>query len=228
MWKKARISILLLLLVGLIVCSFVPTAQARVDTILWNTILKGQLTSAGATPYKYHYFPISAGDTQTFEIGGGADPLKSLGLGLEGEGETGANTGYVRLTEDADILRFRFHMPETFVDTGTQQDLLLEFYLDEQVTIDAATFDINVYEFNNTTPIITDELTIKNGDTAAWTGLVTNSAGIGNETDLDADDILVITVSPVTRTPYADGHYTNIYGCRIRYRPGIETTEELE
>lgn len=224
MSKKVKVIALLFLLVGLALY-FIPDVQARVETILWNTALKGTLTKGGEKPYKYHYFPFGtngAGDRETTDIGGGAEILNSSGL--TGVNEVGSTTGYIQMNEDADILRFRFHLPETYVDTGSAGDLKLQFYVDEQVTIDAATYDVNIYEFNNASPILTDQFTVKYGDAAGWVDLVTNSAGIGDDGDIDEDDILVITISPQTNLPVGATHKVNIYGMRIRYRPGLHST----
>lgn len=226
MWKKVRMSVLLLLLVGLIAYSFVPVVQARVDTILWNTLLKGKLTCAGPTPYKYHYYPMAfrPGEGKTYDVGGGADGL--LSTGLSGIEEIGSTQGYIRMDNKNDIMRFRFHLPETFVDLGDANDLLLQFYVDDQVTSDAATYDVSIYEFGSTTPIITDTFTAKYGMTAGWVDLDTNSTGIGNDSDIDADDILVVVVTAEVGGVARD--QADIYGCRIRYRAGIEATEELD
>ena len=187
------------------------------------------MTAGGETPYKLHYYPISSRGTaddsgvgQTPDVGGGA--LGYSGVGLGGVAETGATTGYITMAEDADILRFRFALPETFVDTGSQADLKIQFYVDEQVTADGVTYDVNIYEFNNTTPILTDQFTVVDGAAAGWVDLVTNSTGFGNDSDIDADDILFITISPEYGPPLSVDHDANIYGCRIRYRPGIDTT----
>lgn len=180
-----------------------------------------KILTASTSFHKYHYYPIGYLSATVARVGGGAEPL--LCAGLAGVDEIGSTQGYVTLSEDADFLRFRFALPETFIDTGTTTDLVIQFYVDEQMTIDAVTYDVAIYEFGATTPIITDQITMTYGQATGWIDLVTLSTGIGADTDIDADDILIITLSPESN-PVAP-HNANIYGCRIKYATGIEATE---
>ena len=105
--------------------------------------------------YKYQYFPISYTSATVAEVGGDAQSLSCVGLAT-GATEIGSTTGYVTMGDGTDYLRFRFRLPQTFVDTGNQDDLVLQVYVAEQVTQDEITYDVNLYEFNNTTAILTD------------------------------------------------------------------------
>jgi len=78
---------------------------------------------------------------------------------------------------------------------------------------------VNIYEFNNTTAIVTDTISIADGATAGWVDLVTNATGIGADTDLDPGDTLVFVI-----TSNAVGDDFRLYGVRMLYRMGLETT----
>lgn len=172
--------------------------------------------------YKYHYFPVSYTSATVAEVGGDAQALGCAGLGA-GATEIGTTAGYVRMAENADILRFRFRLPQTFVDTGNQDDLILQIHATEQTTEDAITYDVAIYEYGSTTPIFEDTFTLFNGDSKQWYNLDTYAAGIGDDADIDGDDVLIITISPEdsgTQTNAAD-----IHAIRLKYRAGIFATE---
>lgn len=172
--------------------------------------------------YKYHYFPISYTSTTVAEVGGDAQSLGCSGLAA-GATEVGSTQGYVQMMENADTLRFRFRLPQTFVDTGEQEDLIIQFHALEQTTVDAITYDVSIYEYGNTTPIFTDTFTLFNGDSQQWYNLDTYATGIGDDSDIDSDDVLVVVIS--CEDSSSQMNKANIYGVRLKYRAGIYATE---
>jgi len=166
---------------------------------------------------RYAYAPISYLSATETRVGGyGAG---NLCVGLAGVDELGSTEGYVTLAEAADFLRFTVQVPSTFVDGGSAADLILSFDLHEQ---DAAegNYDVRVFEYGNTTPIITDTVVVANGAGRAWNGLVTLSTGIGADADIDADDILLVEFTINT-----DNDDVNVYGARLQYKVGLQATQ---
>ena len=165
---------------------------------------------------RYAYMPISYVSATEARIGGIG--LGNLCVGLAGVDEIGSTEGYVTLGEAADFLRFTAQLPPNFVDGGSAADLVLEFDLLEQ---DAAegNYDVRIFEYGNTTPIITDTIVVANGASRAWSGLVTLSTGIGADADIDADDLLLIEI-----TATSDDDNVNVYGARLTYKVGVQAT----
>jgi len=175
------------------------------------------LTSFGSKLYKYAVADISyMSATEPRVTGWGASQLS---VGLAGVDEIGATEGYVTLGEAADYLLFTMRVPSTFVDVGAATDLVIQFDMLE-VAAEEVNVDVRIFEYGNTTPIVTDTVVVANGAARAWNGLVTLSTGIGAVANIDADDILLIEV-----TATADADDVNIYGARLKYRTGLEATQ---
>ena len=137
---------------------------------------------------------------------------------LTGVQEIGATTGYVEVDDAADVIRYSVQLPEAWLDLANAEDMVFEFYIDEQGA-GQCIIDVVIYEFNNTTAILADTLSIADGATAGWVSLVTNPTGIGADADLDPADVLVFVI-----TPDAAGDDFRLYGTRMTYRMGLETT----
>jgi len=181
----------------------------------------GILASTNAKTLRYETFGISQGVTAASEVivGNGGQGLICTSLDA-GVNEAGATTGYATVGDDEDILIFWVPLPDTWVDTGTQTDLVLQFYISEQAA-EECNMDVRIFEFNNTTPILSDTLLVANGAGAGWVNLVTNATGIGNDADVDADDNGYI----VEVTATADTDDFRIYGARWKYRVGLQATQ---
>jgi hypothetical protein len=110
-------------------------------------------------------------------------------------------------------------MPDTWIDTGTQADLVLAFDILE-VAAEEVNIDIRIFEKGNVSPILVDTLVVANGAGRAYVPLVTNATGIGNDTDIDGDDTLLIEL-----TSTADADDFRIYGVRLTYRVGLQATQ---
>jgi len=149
---------------------------------------------------------------------GSADGLAQVGLAA-GVAEIFATEGYTMIDTETDFLFITMPIPSTFVDAGAVGDLILAFDIEEQ-TDEECNIDIRVFEYGNTTPIVTDTLAIGNGDARQWELLVTLATGIGADADIGADDILMIEI-----TSTAGGDDFDIYGIRLEYRVGIEATQ---
>jgi hypothetical protein len=115
---------------------------------------------------------------------------------------------------------FSMVVPPTFVDGGNAQDLVLQFDITESAG-EEMNLDVVVYELGSTTAIITDTVAVPNGTAArTWSGLATLLNGIGAVAGIDADDVLIISVSPVS-----DNDDCNVFGARLKYRCGIQATQ---
>lgn len=195
-----------------------------------NAASEMTLTTAGVAilpvtatfEHKYQYIALSAGTvaaTEVMVIGGAPLICTSLEAGVS---EAGATEGYVGVGDDEDVLIFGFTLPADFIDTGTQADLILEFDIDEQAA-EEVNIDIRIFEYDDTgnaVAIITDTVVAANDATRAWKSLVTNSAGIGNEADLNGEESLIIEI-----TANADADDFNIYGIRLLYRVGVQALQ---
>ncbi|KKN73464.1 hypothetical protein LCGC14_0400390 [marine sediment metagenome] len=182
----------------------------------------GLLTSVGGFEHKGIYFNFGAGIVSASEMivypGQG---LLCVGL-TSGAAEIGSTEGYVGSDTETDFIRFMITMPDDWVDTGTQADVILTFDIDEQAA-EECNIDVRIFEYDgnaNTTPIITDTIVAADDGTRAFKSLVTNSAGIGNEADLGPGDVLIFEL---TGTAAADDY--NIYGMKMVYRVGLQPTE---
>jgi len=189
--------------------------------VMTTGLATGILINTATYEHKIKYFPISQGVVAASEVivGGGCGLVcTSLDAGVN---EAGATEGYAAVGDDEDVLIFSIPLPDDFVDTGTQADLIIEFDISEQAA-EECNIDIRIFEYDavaNATAIITDTVVAANDATRAWKGLVTNSAGIGNEADLDSGDHLIIEI-----TATADADDFNIYGIRLTYRVGLQAT----
>jgi len=185
-----------------------------------NTLVKGKIHVTepyGGTITGIETMRIGLGNADTeMRIDAPGSPL--VCVGLAGVQETGAATGYVTVGDAADYLRFAVQLPEAWLDLGKVADLEFEFYISEQGSAEC-NIDVRIFEFNNTTPIIIDTIAIANGATAGWVNLVTLSTGIGADADIDPGDTLVFEITATTN----DDDF-NIYGVRIKYSMGLETT----
>ncbi len=184
-----------------------------------------QTYTTNSKQHKKIYIPLSMGLTQATDIMVAApgSPLQCTGLDA-GVVETGAAEGLVAVGDAADILIFEFQLPDDFIDTGTQADLILTFDIAEQAAEDVD-IDVRIFDYNNgthTTPIITDTIISTNGAGRTEEGLESNAAGIGNQAEIDAEDVLVIEL---TQEGSDNNEDFNIYGIWITYRTGVEATQ---
>jgi hypothetical protein len=186
----------------------------------------GFLVNTATYDHKGVYYNISAGYTSATQcIVCPGQGLTCVDLGA-GAAETGSTEGFCQVDDAADFLRFMISLPDDFVDTGTQADLVLQFDIHEQHAGggDATcNIDLSIYEYDgdaNVNAIISDTMAIADAQARQLESLVTNSTGIGNEADLDAGDILIIEL-----TGNADTDDFNIYGMKMSYRVGLQATE---
>jgi hypothetical protein len=167
--------------------------------------------------HSYYVIPISYISATEIRVTNGSGNL-CVGLAA-GADEIGSTEGYTQIDDAADFCRFSFPLPVDFVDTGTQADLIIQFDIDEQAA-EECNIDVRLFEYGNTTAILTDTIVIANGAGRGWQSLVTNAAGIGNDADIDGDDVLMVEI-----TSTADADDFNLYGCRLTYRVGVEATQ---
>jgi hypothetical protein len=137
-----------------------------------------------------------------------------------GTAETGDTAGKVSVDDAADVLIFGIRVPSTFVDSGAAGDLQLDFYITEQAA-EECNIDVRVFEPANTTPIVTDTLTVTNGASAGWFTFDSASTGIGDDSDIDADDSYLI----IELTANADADDFDLSFVRLTYAVGLETTQ---
>lgn len=177
----------------------------------------------GTTNHRYKYYGVSYNDAATLipVVTGGASALRSVGLAA-GVADIGSAEGYVAIGDAADHLIIAIPMPDTFIDTGTQADLVLSFDIAEQSGLSQATATVNIYQRGAATAniIAGDTIVIANGAARAFNNLQTNSTGIGNDVELDEEDTIVIDISPNSA---ADDF--NVYGVRMKYRYGLEASQ---
>ncbi len=182
----------------------------------------GILATTATFEHKAKYFPISAGfSTATECIVGGGTGLTCSGLNT-GADEIGSTEGFVQVDDETDTTVFSFPLPDDFVDTGTQADLIITFDIAEQAG-EECNIDVLFYEYDgaaNTTAIITDTIVIADSAGRGLKPLVTNAAGIGNEADLNGGDHIIVHI---TSTAAADDF--NLYGFKLSYRVGLQPTE---
>lgn len=155
------------------------------------------------------------------EIRAGEPGFPALGVGLAGVDEIGTTEGYINLGEGADFVRFGLQLPDDFIDAGNAGDLLLEFDLHEQAG-EECNLEVRIFEYGNTTAIITDTIVIADAASRAWSGLVTLSSGIGADADITAEDVLLIELTQEGADDLEDVY---VYGARLTYLTGIENTQ---
>ena len=194
------------------------TVDANGTLALVSEALTGITATTGGFDHKYKVFPLSYVSATEIRVGNGG--TGALCVGLAGVDELGDTTGYVTVGEAADYLRFWLPTPHDWADTGTAADLELELYIHEQAG-ENVDIDVRIFEFNNTTPIVTDTLLITNGAGAAWCNLVTESTGFGDDSDIDGDD----SGYYIEVTANTDNDDFNIYGARWRYRVALQATQ---
>ncbi len=182
----------------------------------------GIVTNVGTFEHKGIFFNFSAGIVSASEMivypGQG---LLCVGL-TAGAAEIGTTEGFVGSDTETDFIRFMITMPDDWVDTGTQADVILTFDIDEQAT-EQVDIDFRMFEYDgaaNTTAIITDTIVAADDGARAFKGLVTNSAGIGNEADLKPGSVYIIELTGV-----AAGDDYDIYGMKMVYRVGLQPSE---
>ncbi|KKM91891.1 hypothetical protein LCGC14_1223900, partial [marine sediment metagenome] len=196
---------------------------SSVGGIEYTSTAAFQSYTTNSKQHKKIYIPLSMGLTQATDIMVAApgSPLQCTGLDA-GAAETGAAEGYVAVGDGADILIFEFQLPDDFIDTGTEADLILTFDIAEQAVANVD-IDVRIFDYNNgthTTPIITDTIISLNGAGRTEEALETNAAGIGDEAEIDVEDVLVIEI-----TANGDADDFNIYGIWITYRTGVECSQ---
>jgi len=195
------------------------TLTATAGTItLTQGAAGGVLVSTNAKTKRYRYFPIGSVSATAVTVGGGGSGNLCVGL-TAGVEDIGTAEGYVDVDDAADFLRFSIPMPDTWIDTGTQADLVLAFDILE-IAAEEVNIDIRIFEKGNVSPILVDTLVVANGAGRAYVPLVTNATGIGNDTDIDGDDTLLIEL-----TSTADADDFRIYGVRLTYRVGLQATQ---
>ena len=178
----------------------------------------GILVSTGAAKtHNYVYFGIGYEAATTITVSGGGSEMVCTGLAA-GVADAGSTQGYTMLDDAADTMLFSFRMPDDCVITDTDTDFVLDAYLHEQLSGTAV--NINIYEFGNTTPILTDTYVTVDGVAAGWVTMTTKSTGFGADTDLDADDTLIIKLDTV-----GDANDVDVYGFRLKYKTGLAATQ---
>lgn len=168
--------------------------------------------------HKYKVVPVSYISATECRLGVGGDGNLCVGL-TAGADEIGTTEGYVEVDDAADFLRFSIELPDDWVDTGTAADLQIEFDIHEQAA-EECNVDVRLFEYGNTTPILTDAITLADSAARAFTALDTASSGIGADSDIDGDDLLFVEM---TCTADTDDFF--LYGVRLTYRVGIGATQ---
>jgi hypothetical protein len=178
------------------------------------------LLTMNAKTKKYREFPVSYVSATEARVGGGTAAI-CVGLAA-GADATGAVEGFVTMNEQADFLRMWLPMPTDFADDGVAASLQLEFDITE-VTSDHSELNlvVNLYEYGNTSPILTDSILVAHGTARGWKGLVTKSAGFGDDADIDLDDSGYYVVLTLT----GDTDDVNVFGARWKYRVGVGATQ---
>jgi hypothetical protein len=186
---------------------------------LTQGLAAGVLVSTNAKTMRYVTCPISYVSATEIRCGGSGTANICAGL-TAGADETGAVEGYVTVDDAADFLRFTIQLPYTWVDTGVATDLVMTFDILE-VAAEECNIDVRVFEDANTTPVFSDTIVVANGAGRAWCPLVTLATGIGAcATTLDPGDHLIVEV-----TGAADADDFKIYGCRLKYRVGLQADQ---
>lgn len=155
------------------------------------------------------------------EIRVGSPGFPALCTGLAGVDWIGTSLGYVNLSDGADFFNFGLQLPDDFVDTGLAADLVLEFDMYEQAA-EQVDLEVRIFDYNDTTADITDTIVIANGAARGWVGLVTLSTGIGAQTCIEPEAVLMIEI---TQEGADDAEDVYIYGARLTYRTGTENTQ---
>ncbi|MDP8224514.1 MAG: hypothetical protein P9L99_14230, partial [Candidatus Lernaella stagnicola] len=130
-----------------------------------------------------------------------------------GAAHTGAAEGYVAIDDAADVFLFGLTVPE-LATVGAAADLIIEFDAIED-TDEECNLDIRVFEYGNTTPIVTDTLTMANAAARGWVTLDTLATGIGALVSVGEFLLIEVTIN-------ADTDDVKIYGARVTYSSGVE------
>lgn len=182
----------------------------------------GLVTTVGGFEHKGIFYNFSAGIVSASEmIVEPGQGLLCVGL-TAGAAEIGSTEGFVGSDTETDFIRFMITMPDDWVDTGTQADVILTFDIDEQAA-EECNIDFRMFEYDgaaNTTAILTDTIVAADDGTRAFKPLVTNSAGIGNEADLKPGSVYIIEL-----TGNAGADDFDIYGMKMVYRVGLQPSE---
>lgn len=196
------------------------------NILLATTDAAGILVNTATYEHKAKYYAISPGPTAATEIEVvGGTGLTCVGLAA-GVAEIGSTEGYVEYDDAADFIRYAITLPDDFVDTGLQADLIITWDIHEQHAGGGDTnvdIDVNIYEYDgsaNTTALVTDTIDVADTVGRALNGLVTLSGGIGDDAELQAGDVLIFEL-----TGTADTDDFNLYGMKLSYRVGIQATE---
>lgn len=177
-----------------------------------NVLFGGKIQIAhgyGQQDMKFSY--VSATEIR---VGSPATALLCVGLNGGAE-EIGTTEGYVTVGDGADFFRFMVQVPETLILWGDAGDLIP--YFDTVETAAGATIDVRIFEYGNTTAIITDTIVLTDGAARAWNTLNTLSSGIGADADIAAGEFLIFEL-----TPNANTDDFNIYGFRWQFSKGLE------
>jgi hypothetical protein len=197
------------------------TIDVRTDVVDTDAVTSTNAYIPVATNSKDHaycYIPISYVGATQCRVGAPGSDNVCVGL-TAGADEIGSTEGYAEVDDANDFLRFTIQLPDTFVDTGTAADLILAFDVNEAAAEDC-NIDVRIFEYGNTTPIITDTIIIADGAGRGFVGLTTLSTGIGADADISGDDSLLVEL-----TCNADTDDFLIYGARLTYRVGIQSTQ---
>ncbi len=190
---------------------------------LQTGVATGILINTATFEHKVKYFPISAGVTSATEvIVGGGTGLTCVGLAA-GVDEIGSTEGYASVDTETDYVRFSIPLPDDFVDTGTAEDLIINFDLHET----GASVEINIvaqiYEYDgtaNVVAVVDDTLIIDSDAARTMETFEVLTTGIGAVANLHQGDHLIFVLSSV-----AGEDDFNIYGVEMIYRCGLAATQ---
>lgn len=190
-------------------------AKARVHFFPGNMICGSEFRVKGTKTATMRMCYLSGTEIR---IDAPGSPL--LSQGLAGTDELGGTEGVITLAESTDMVRYTVQLPDLYIkDQETAGELVFEWDIDEFAGDAGPTvITVAIYEYGETTAIITDTISIVKAVVRGWVTLASASTGIGDDDDIDAGDTLLITLTPVTND---DNFY--LYGCRVTYATGIET-----
>lgn len=193
------------------------------DYLKGNSLSYGKIQLKGIGQMNMRIGYISATELRMDAPGRGA-----LCADIAGVDDLGATEGYVQSDAAADFTRFTVQIPELWIQWGAAGvgtnpgDLIPYFDLLEIVT--GATIDVRVFKYDATTGstavIITDTITLTNGQARGWNTLDTLSSGIGSVATLGPGDTLYFEL-----TGNGANDDFNLYGFRWVYAIGMQKTE---
>lgn len=204
----------------------VDAVAERVDNLLGNTVVNGNITVKGDVKsadgdYKYAYMPICAYNdgsgvrTDSFTMCGLARNLTANGLESESTVEAGSTEGFVTMNDSTDYILFYATVPELYFDSDTAADLKLEFDLSEGAAATGTdSYVITFYQDGSeTAAMLTDNVSMS-GTARAWA----SSSGLGDNASISGNcQSLIVKVAPST-----SNDDMRVYGARWNYRPGVD------